>query len=399
LSIYDLIQRGGKAIEQYPSREVSYDQFQQGGRAIQQPQEAPKQADERPVVGNRAQGILSAIGGGLKGAGGTIGRLAGSLASNTSGFLRDNPDFLDTATIAVEGMSLRPNQPLIQMAQNRMIQREEQAGINKTADYLRSQGRSDLADAVLANPELSLDALKQASGIGALDRQFAISSSTPRTDPETGQLYVVQVDPSTGETIRVNVGGAFDETQEQSFARLTQEKGQEQAWELARELGKEIQGMGRTNLLYDQLIDLIENQGAESGYLDTYIGGMFNAQTAMLSNIANRLGLQIISGVTFGALSEKEMTLAMQTALPTGLTDKDDLRDWVIAKKAADRKLAQELSNRIQILHGEGMTLNKFYQQQAESFAQKGFSIDQNMTEEALDALNLVSDANVISGI
>lgn len=166
MSIYDLIQRGGKAIEQYPSREVSYDQFQQGGRAIQQPQEAPKQADERPVVGNRAQGILSAIGGGLKGAGGTIGRLAGSLASKTGDFLRDHPDFLDTATIAVEGLSQRPNQPLIQMAQSNIDRRQlTESNSLKAANMSQSifelTGDPNLAQQGYDNPEFGQQLLNQ----------------------------------------------------------------------------------------------------------------------------------------------------------------------------------------------------------------------------------------------
>lgn len=63
-----------------------------------------------------------------------------------------------------------------------------------------------------------------------------------------------------------------------------------------------------------------------------------------LNNVANRLGLNIISSVTFGALSEKELEVATQTAMPTNLRGQA-LLDWMKTRKAAQEKLAAYLSD------------------------------------------------------
>lgn len=67
---------------------------------------------------------------------------------------RDIGNILDQLAIGFAGMSLRPNQGIINLAQQRIGQRREerqtQQERNATADWLRSQGRNDLADGVLS---------------------------------------------------------------------------------------------------------------------------------------------------------------------------------------------------------------------------------------------------------
>lgn len=62
-----------------------------------------------------------------------------------------------------------------------------------------------------------------------------------------------------------------------------------------------------------------------------------------LKNVASRLGLDVISSVTFGALSEKELEVATQTAMPTTLKG-DALLQWIKDRKAAQEKLSDYLS-------------------------------------------------------
>jgi len=66
---------------------------------------------------------------------------------------RDIGNILDQLAVGFAGMSLRPNQGIVQMAQQRIGQRQEQQQTqqerNATAEWLRSQGRNDLADGVL----------------------------------------------------------------------------------------------------------------------------------------------------------------------------------------------------------------------------------------------------------
>jgi lysophospholipase L1-like esterase len=55
----------------------------------------------------------------------------------------------------------------------------------------------------------------------------------------------------------------------------------------------------------------------------------------------SRLGLDVVGAVTFGALSEGELNLALDVALPTDLSP-PDLKKWVLNKKAAQEKVVDE---------------------------------------------------------
>lgn len=84
---------------------------------------------------------------------------ARGILGSIGGFFQNNPDLLDTLAIGFGGMSMNPNQALMQQAAGRIQQRQELARIqgvgNRTAEYFRSVGRDDLAQAVESNPELA----------------------------------------------------------------------------------------------------------------------------------------------------------------------------------------------------------------------------------------------------
>jgi hypothetical protein len=92
----------------------------------------------------------------------------------------------------------------------------------------------------------------------------------------------------------------------------------------------------------DRAIQLVEEEGANTGVIASRLPSWSDA-TIELQNMQNVLGLDVIGSVTFGALSESELALAMQTALPTGLSEKA-LADWLRTKKAAQKKLAGYLT-------------------------------------------------------
>ena len=79
-------------------------------------------------------------------------------------------------------------------------------------------------------------------------------------------------------------------------------------------------------------------EGAGVGPLNAKLPSMKSA-SIKLDNIQKRLGLNIISNTTFGALSEGELALALNTALPTNLPREELLR-WIDEKRAAQAKLA-----------------------------------------------------------
>ena len=104
----------------------------------------------------------------------------------------------------------------------------------------------------------------------------------------------------------------------------------------------------------DEAIDALD-KGANSGVIESRFP-TWNAATIELENAANRLGLDVIGSVTFGALSEGELRLAMQTALPLNLSP-PDLKDWLQRKRAAQMKLIGYMEEQARFLAKPGNTL------------------------------------------
>ncbi len=69
------------------------------------------------------------------------------------------------------------------------------------------------------------------------------------------------------------------------------------------------------------------------------------------------MGLDVVGSVTFGALSEGEMRLAMQTAAPRDLSP-PELRNWLARKRDAQIKAADMLADAAQYLTKPGNTIN-----------------------------------------
>jgi hypothetical protein len=85
------------------------------------------------------------------------------------------------------------------------------------------------------------------------------------------------------------------------------------------------------------------NSGANTGPVSQYFPS-FKEASVRLDNVRNRMGLDVIGGVTFGALSKGELDLALSVALPTGL-EEPELRQWLIRKAAAQEKMRDEITD------------------------------------------------------
>ena len=83
--------------------------------------------------------------------------------------------------------------------------------------------------------------------------------------------------------------------------------------------------------------------GADTGLLASRFPA-FSEATRELRNVQARLGLNVISNTTFGALSEGELKLALQTALPDDL-EGPALIDWIDSRQNAQLKLLGEMEN------------------------------------------------------
>ena len=88
-------------------------------------------------------------------------------------------------------------------------------------------------------------------------------------------------------------------------------------------------------------IRLVREEGAETGPIADRVAS-FRAGTVKLNQLRSRLGLNVVGSVTFGALSEGELALAKDVALPRGL-DEDEIVNWMEERITAQQKLAANM--------------------------------------------------------
>jgi len=106
---------------------------------------------------------------------------------------------------------------------------------------------------------------------------------------------------------------------------------------------------------YDEAIRLVEEEGANTGFIDSKFPSI-KASSQALDNLRNRLGLDVIGSTTFGALSEAEMAMALATALPSNM-DGPALADWLRERKSAQQKLRDYLEEAAIYLSKPGNTV------------------------------------------
>lgn len=308
-------------------------------------QNAPQQ---KPTLGSRAMGILGAIGGGIK------SRI-------------QDPNFRDKLVIGLGGMTMNPNQVLMQQAAANIEQRRAldlvSAEANKTIQYLRSKGREDLAKMVESQPSTARAVLEEY--LKAEIRPGAgLKTSAVMADPNTGVQYVVATDPNTGEVTRVDVPGATALTPAQKLelerenAIMLADREQAQnigfdAFKRADQLGESI---GSLYTAYNAI-----DEGAESGVFRSMLPA-FDSATAQLRTVASQLGIDVINSATFGALSEKELQLALATELDLSLPPAE-LRKQIEERIRAKDKLRVELINAARELTSGNMTYSQFIKQ------------------------------------
>lgn len=103
---------------------------------------------------------------------------------------RDIGNILDQLAIGFAGMSLRPNQGIVQMAQQRIGQRQEQQQTererNATAEWIRSQGRADLAEGIMSGAITAAQAMQIIQQQG--QRRPPIEVNGRLVDPETFEV-------------------------------------------------------------------------------------------------------------------------------------------------------------------------------------------------------------------
>lgn len=95
-------------------------------------------------------------------------------------------------------------------------------------------------------------------------------------------------------------------------------------------------------------------------------------ESAELKNALDGMGLDVISAITFGALSEKELRLAMDVAAPRQLSGQE-LKAWLVERRDAQQKVADMMLNAAEFLSTPGNNINGWIklnkgQEQANTF-------------------------------
>jgi hypothetical protein len=154
-----------------------------------------------------------------------------------------------------------------------------------------------------------------------------------------------------GQAIRDAEAFGAETQMRRAGGRKGAEIGQATALKAFESVGKVRQNIENLNQAISAL-----NRGARTGAIESRFPN-WKASSIELQNIQRQLGLDIIGSVTFGALSEGELNLALETALPVTMNERE-LRDWLQRKITAQTKLADYLSEQARFLSVPGRTIN-----------------------------------------
>jgi len=151
---------------------------------------------------------------------------------------------------------------------------------------------------------------------------------------------------------------------------------------------KQVSGMRQNNITLRKVIDEVRG-GANTGPLISALPS-FKAASVRLDNLQKQLGLDVVSGVTFGALSKGELDLALSKALPTNL-DGPELIQWAEDKIAAQEKVASYLEDQAIFLSKPGNSESDWLELQRSNQEEK-----QTGTQEGTTATNPQTGQKVI---
>jgi len=101
----------------------------------------------------------------------------------------------------------------------------------------------------------------------------------------------------------------------------------------------------------DKAIKAID-EGASTGVMQSFSPSI-RASSVELDNVRNTLALDVLNAATFGALSEKELDIVKETALPTKLSP-PELKVWLQDRKIAEQKLKAYYQEQIDFLDQGG---------------------------------------------
>ena len=257
---------------------------------------------------------------------------------------------------------------------------------------LVANGQVDQAKSLL---DSTIDAGQQLGLINRADagqKQFAKSTSAPKVDPETGQIFFTVFDPNTNQAVRIDVPGATAETPEEARAGEVSTKTQQNLFKQATEASKnafeQLPKIRKSITNINNALKFVD-EGANTGPIAKLLPSVTES-SVNLQNVAGQMGLDVVGATTFGALSESELAFAIDTALPTGL-EGSALKKWLTDKRDAQSKLAKEL-RKMAIFLGKGdKTIADYLERDDVNFVPAGSQQTQQQND-----LSTVSDDDLL---
>jgi len=250
----------------------------------------------------------------------------------------------------------------------RGAQRQAAATKNKTVEYLRKMGYNDYADAVesgaIGSKEIMNALMSQKmGGAGAVRSTKQFSNGTVVQSTDTGVVvYNPQGKAVTGDEAQkvINAANEYELSYAQRLSGGRKLGGI--SVEAAQDAFEKISLVNNSITNIESALDALE-QGAQSGMIYNMIPNVTLA-SGQLETAMNNMGLDVISSVTFGALSEGEMRLAMETAVPRNLPP-EELKKYLQNKKSAQVKAKAALTKAATYLSNPANSLNTWLQEQA----------------------------------
>jgi len=250
----------------------------------------------------------------------------------------------------------------------RGAQRQAAATKNKTVEYLRRMGYDDYAQAVesgaIGSKEIMNALISQKmGGAGAVRSTKQFSNGTVVQSTDTGVVvYNPQGKVVTGDEAQkvINAANEYELSYAQRLSGGRKLGGI--SVEAAQDAFQKISLVNNSITNIEAALSALED-GAQTGMIYNMIPNVTLA-SGQLETAMNNMGLDVISSVTFGALSEGEMRLAMETAVPRNLPP-EELKKYLQDKKSAQIKAKAALTKAATYLSNPANSLNTWLQEQA----------------------------------
>ena len=284
---------------------------------------------------------------------------------------------------------------------------------NKTVTVLKNLGRDDLATLVENGVLDAASAVKEAYDGGkgsATDQTEAniirlpngysaqgfksgrtvhyVPTKTADGKPTLERIVVEADGSSTTKDAQLKIAASLAEGQQAEIdQKIALERAESDTEVITGARGEALKKLSNLESQAGSLNEAVQalDNGARSGVIQQYLPA-WTAATASLKEAANRLGLDIVSATTFGALSKGELDLSLRTALDITLPPAE-LRELISKKIRVIEKAKGELLNAILYLSSEGATVEEY----TKKFIVKSSDTSQSRSETESD-INTLQD-------